>query len=267
MMITLNALTASLYLFSCLGFFLQVIFSEKRLGNIAFGLLGGALVSHTVLVGIHLSHNGYPFILGDGDFYYFASWIVGLVAFIFMALRSRHRLSGLGVFFTPLVLLLFIIAEVRRKDFYFGIGVVQNPWALVHLLFMMLAFAIFAVSFLIGCIYLLEQSQLKNRHPSRFIDWLPSLGMIDLIHYRALTIGFSLLSIGILSGAALSKTTEGSFFTGDPRQFAALGTWLLYAFFLNVHLKPRWRGRKGIILSLLGFLGVVLAFVGLEHRL
>ena len=131
---------------------------------------------------------------------------------------------------------------------------------------MSLTFAVFAVSFLLGITYLYEESQLKNHHPGRLLAWLPSLEMMDGIHYKALTVGFALLSVGILSGAALSKAASGKFFSGDPRQLVAIGAWVLYAIFLNVRMKSGWRGRKGIILSILGFLGVIVAFLALEHR-
>ncbi len=153
-----------------------------------------------------------------------------------------------------------------REKYQFGTTAMANPWALIHLLFMSLAFAVFTVSFLVGLTYLYEERKLKSRRPGRFLAWLPSLETMDGIHYKALTFGFLLLSAGILSGAALSKATFGKFFRFDPRQMAAMGTWGLYAVFLNVRLKSGWRGRKGIILSLLGFIGVVIAFLTLEHR-
>jgi ABC-type transport system involved in cytochrome c biogenesis permease subunit len=263
MILILNAATAVLYFFSALGHFFYLIFSARRVGRIAVGLfLVGALL-HTGLLAAHILEQPYPFFLRDGDFFYLAAWVSAVV--YFLALR-KYRLIGLSAVFSLTVLALFLLAEIRRRDFSFGAGVAENPWAPVHILLMSLAFAVFTTSFLIGLVYLLQQAQLKGRHPGTLLSRLPPLETTDHMHYRALTVGFVLLSAGILAGAALSKTTGGRFFSGDPRQVMALVTWVLYALFLNVRLKAGWRGRRGILLSILGFVGVVLAFLALEHR-
>ncbi len=264
MSITLPALTAGFYLFSSLGYLLQVIFSERKMGRIALYLLTVALLAHTALLAAHIYVNPYPFIIGRGDFYFFASW---MVAVLFLLLRFRYNFSGSGAFFIPLALLLFVFAIVFRGEYRLAAGASGNPWVLVHILFMSFAFAVFTVSFLVGVIYLIQERQLKHRRAGRFLTWFPPLETMDLIQYKALTIGFSLISIGILAGAALSKSTEGRFFTGDPRQIASLATWALYAVFLNIRMKPEWRGRRGMVLSVLGFAGVILTFLALEHRM
>lgn len=263
MILTLNIVTAVLYFFSALGHFLYLIFSARRMGRIAVGLfLAGALL-HTGLLVSQLLEKSYPFFLGDGDFFYLAAW-ASAVAY-FLALR-KYRMIGLSTVFSLAVLVLFLLAEIRKRHFYFGSGVAENPWAPVHILLMSLAFAVFTASFLIGLVYLLQQSQLKGRHPGALLSRLPSLETTDNMHYRALTVGFVLLSGGILTGAVLSKTTDGRFFRGDSKQIMALITWALYALFLNVRLKAGWRGRRGILLSILGFAAVVLAFLTLEHQ-
>jgi len=263
MILSLNVVTAVLYFFATLGHCLYLIFSDRRMGRLAVGLfLVGALL-HTGLLVAQVLQNPYPFFLSDGDFFYCAAW-ASAVAY-FLALR-KYRLIGLSTVFSLVVLVLFILAEIRKRHFYLGAGASENPWALIHILFMSLAFAVFSASFLIGLVYLLQQSQLKGRHPGALLSRLPSLETTDAMHYRALTVGFVLLSIGILAGAVLSKTTEGRFFRGDSKQIMALVTWALYALFLNVRLKAGWRGRRGILLSILGFAGVVLAFLTLEHR-
>jgi ABC-type transport system involved in cytochrome c biogenesis permease subunit len=263
-MVALTAFTACAYLLSSLCYLFQLIFGGRRTGTVAVVLLSLGAALHTWLLVSRLHGNHYPFILGEGDFYYFASW-VAVVAFLI--LRRVERLLESGSFFSSLALVLFLLGAVRGGEYHFEEPVLANPWALIHILFMSLAFAVFALSFLGGAIFLVQEMQLKNHHPSRFLDRLPSLETIDEIHYKFLTLGFVLLSVGIVSGAALSKSTEGRFFTSDPRQIAALATWALYAVFLNVRIRSGWRGRRGIFLSLIGFCGVAFVFLWLKHRM
>lgn len=135
-----------------------------------------------------------------------------------------------------------------------------------HFVLMIVSFLAFTVSLVSGFFFLLQESQLKNHRITSFVRRLPALETMYGIHYKILTFGFVFLSIGMLVGAGLSKSREGLFFTGDPKEIGALVTWALYAVFLNMRLKVGWRGRKGILLSLLGFLAVILTFLGLQHR-
>ena len=135
-----------------------------------------------------------------------------------------------------------------------------------HFVCMILAFVVFTASFITGLFFLLQENQLKRHRLTSLVRRLPALETMDSLYYKILTLGFVLLSLGMLVGAVLSKRRDGFFFTGDPREIGALVTWALYALFLNIRMKAEWRGRRAIALSLLGFVGVVLTFLGLEHR-
>lgn len=261
MILTLNFATAVLYLFAALGYFLHLIFAARRMSQVSLLLMTAAVAVQSGLLALHVIQTPYPFFVNEGDVYYFTSWVV---ATGFLVVRRKYRVFGMGALFSGLSLFLFILAEIRRKHIVFAGA--ENPWMLIHILFMSLAFAVFAVSFVVGLVYLIQQFQLKSRQTGRSFLNLPSLETIDLIHYRALTVGFALLSVGIIAGALLSKTSQGRFFSGDSRQITAVCAWALYAFFLNVRLSSAWRGRRGILLSILGFVGVVLAFLTLDHR-
>jgi ABC-type transport system involved in cytochrome c biogenesis permease subunit len=89
---------------------------------------------------------------------------------------------------------------------------------------------------------------------------------MDRLHYKTLVVGFGLLSCGMLLGSLLAKSVFGTYWTTDPRQLASLVTWGIYAMFLNVRIRSGWRGRRGIFLSLLGFITVALTFFGVSHR-
>ncbi|QQR80679.1 MAG: cytochrome c biogenesis protein CcsA [Deltaproteobacteria bacterium] len=135
-----------------------------------------------------------------------------------------------------------------------------------HLIFMTVAFMIFSINFLVGLTYLIEERRLKQRKPPLNFRWLPSLRGLDSFHYNSLLIGFILLTCGIVVGTLLSKKIMNAYLTDDPRQIASLVIWSIYAFFLKARLQSGLKGRRGMILSALGFLGVVLAFIAIRHH-
>lgn len=136
-----------------------------------------------------------------------------------------------------------------------------------HLIFMIAALVTFGVSFLVGLLYLFQEGRLKRQRPiPSWLRSIPSQEIMDRIHYRVLAVGFLLLSLGMISGAFLSKKVFDRFFTDDPRQIASFFSWGIYALFLNVRIRSGWRGRRGILLSLIGFMTVVLIFSAIHHR-
>ena len=125
----------------------------------------------------------------------------------------------------------------------------------------------FAGSFVVGALFLLQEHRLKNHLSTPgWLRGMPALENMDRLHYKMLTWGFLLLSLGMLSGAFWSRHLFGVFFNFDPRQIASLFTWGIYALFLNVRIRSGWRGRRGILLSLLGFATIAFTFLGIHHR-
>ncbi len=138
---------------------------------------------------------------------------------------------------------------------------------IIHLIFVFLASVSFAMSFIFSLLFLAREFELKNHRP--LPPWLrgtPPLEVLDSLHYKILVIGFLLLSVGILSGAFLSHRRFGVFFSFDLRQIASLVTWGIYAVFLNVRIRAGWRGRRGMLLSVLGFITVMLTFLATHHQ-
>jgi hypothetical protein len=183
----------------------------------------------------------------------------------FLALR-KYRLIGLSTVFSLVVLVLFILAEIRKRHFYLGAGASENPWALIHILFMSLAFAVFSASFFIGLVYLLQQSQLKGRHPGALLSRLPSLETTDAMHLPGVD---RRLRPPVHRHPGRGRSVQddrGPFLPGRFQADHGLGHVGPLRPVLECEAEGRLEGPARILLSILGFAGVVLAFLTLEHR-
>jgi ABC-type transport system involved in cytochrome c biogenesis permease subunit len=69
-------------------------------------------------------------------------------------------------------------------------------------------------------------------------------------------LGFFLLTLGLVLGAAWGKVCWGHWWQFDPKEMWSLATWLLYAAYF--HLRPRLSPRADRILLVAGALMVVL---------
>jgi cytochrome c-type biogenesis protein CcsB len=142
----------------------------------------------------------------------------------------------------------------------------QAPLLLtVHVGSAMLAYAIGAVAFA-GAAAELLQLRAGDRIAS-----LPPAAVSRAAAYRAVLLGFPVLTAAIVLGAVWANLAWRSYWSNDPKELAAAATWLVYGGYLHVAgRRDRW-GRLAPWLLILGFgavlftyLGAGLVFVG-EH--
>ena len=62
---------------------------------------------------------------------------------------------------------------------------------------------------------------------------LEDLNNLDNLSYRLIGIGFSFLTIGILSGAVWANEAWGSYWSWDPKETWALIAWITFAIYLH----------------------------------
>jgi len=256
-------MTLGLYLTAGMLYLLQLVFTGASIAKYAirFTLLSWLL--ETVLLGFLFAKNGYPFLTDSFSSYAFSAWVV---AAAFLLLNLRYRFAMVGAFILPLISVFYLLAWFSSENYDPGRAIMHSPWGSIHIIFSFLAFALFAVSFVLGILFIVEEFQLKYKVSPKMFLRLPSLDSVEQIHAKALTLGFILLSGGIITGAAWAKSVTGFYFFEDARQLWSIIAWLIYALFLQARISAGWRGRRGILLSLLGFVVIVFTFLGVRHN-
>ena len=93
-------------------------------------------------------------------------------------------------------------------------------WLTVHICLTLTGYAALALAGLGGILYLIQERQIKSKNFGFFYRRLPSLSQLDNLNYWCLTIGFPLLTGGIISGSLYAQHTLGRFWSaGTPRRF------------------------------------------------
>jgi cytochrome c-type biogenesis protein CcsB len=156
----------------------------------------------------------------------------------------------------------------------------QSNWLMMHVTVMILSYAglilgsLFAMAFLILNFFSNTKShenkknnqisfskQMEIQKEDLFIKIIENL---DNYSYRIIGIGFSLLTIGILSGAVWANEAWGSYWSWDPKETWALLTWLVYAIYLHTRFTKGWQGQKPAIIASVGFIMVWVCFLGVN---
>lgn len=137
----------------------------------------------------------------------------------------------------------------------------------IHMLCSLLSYAAFLAAFVSGILFLIQEWQLKHKHMGWLFHRLPALGTLDRINLASIGAGFGLLSLGLFFGMLGSRLLWGAWWRWDPKELLTLALWASYLGLWIVRLRSTLRGRKVALLSILGFLLVLLTFVGVSRWL
>ncbi|OGP52718.1 MAG: c-type cytochrome biogenesis protein CcsB [Deltaproteobacteria bacterium RBG_13_52_11] len=254
-------ITLFFYLSGTIAYLIYLVSSHERAAWSGRHLLGVGFVSHCLTLVLRYIEAGHTPVI---NFHESLSFFVWMVVGFFLLLRHHYKVEVLGAFVSPLALLLAIWAAVLPKEILPLPPVLRSWWLPIHVTFAFLGDAIFALSFCAGVIYLIQERFVKSKRVGSFSGRLPSLEVLDEINYRALTIGFPLLTIGIVSGAVWAEYAWGSYWSWDPKETWSLITWLLYAALLHQRLAVKWRGKKAAVMAVVGFGAVLFTFLGVN---
>jgi len=97
-----------------------------------------------------------------------------------------------------------------------------------------------------------------------WLQSLPSLAQLDVLQYRVVAVGLPLLTLGIITGAWWAKEAWGAYWQWDPKETAALFSWIVYAAYMHLHTRNAWRGLRTSWLSVFGFASIVFCYLGVN---
>jgi len=90
---------------------------------------------------------------------------------------------------------------------------------------------------------------------------------LDSSGYAGIVVGFTALTLGLITGFVYAKSVWGRFWSWDPKEVWAGVMWLFYAALLHERLTVGWRGRKAAIMSISGFGVLLFTFLGVNFLL
>ena len=162
----------------------------------------------------------------------------------------------------------------------------RSSWLVMHVSVIMLSYAALLVGSLLSIAVLFtdRQQALQLRSSSigtgsfRQADGLTSAASathlqstpfrsseeLDSLSYRTITVGFLLLSVGLISGAVWANEAWGAWWSWDPKETWAFITWLVYAAYLHTRLIRGWQGRKPALVAAAGLVVIAVCYIGVN---
>ncbi len=279
-----------LYTLSMAAYILYALKKKESLGKTAFGFVLAASLLHlgdfALRAYIGRADHGLRHYVPWSNWFESFSLFGFIIAVTFIVVQKIYRLHILGTFVITLqwAILTFSMtyplfsgwdqihgagemwsAAVASRAIPQLMPALQSIWMSIHVPVMFTAYAAFAVAFAVGIVYLIQERELKSKHPGEISESLPALEPLDLMTYRLISWGFPLLTLGIILGARWAYDAWGRYWGWDAKETWALITWFTYAIYLHMRLVMSWRGRKTMLLSIFGFAVVLFTYVGVNY--
>ena len=212
----------------------------------AFTFLAASMVVRGVIVG-----RG-PW----GNLFEFSVAFATSILFGYLVLSRRWSIGSIAFIPVSVSLALVLYAASLPSDIKPLVPALQNaPLLTIHVGLAMLSYGIFATSFAAGIGYLIQGKA------DRFA-WLPSHRVLDAVAYRAVIIGFPIFATMIILGSWWASIAWSRYWGWDPKETAALVTWLVYAIYLHARNQRAWAGRPAALLLVVGFGMVLVTYSG-----
>ncbi len=266
----MNALPLLIYTAAALAYAVHFARRDPGIGRAATNLLIAGALAHTFVIGTQTMEVWNAPFAGLPRAISTFVWLLAL-SYLYTEVTSDER--AMGVFILPIIVILQFVPALSPGT----AGpdpLLDSPWFWVHMLSLLFAYASFALAGVLGLTYVLQFKEIKKKNLGFFYTRLPSLQVLDSMNSRAVAVGLTFLTIGVVVGviwatqarAALpSDPRTLAFSIADPKILVTVLTWVIFAFAVVARQAMGWSGRRAAWLSALGFVIVLLSFLPINY--
>nr|YP_009409370.1 CcsA [Aloe vera]AEX96128.1 cytochrome c heme attachment protein [Aloe vera]APP88823.1 CcsA [Aloe vera]UVF33723.1 cytochrome c biogenesis protein [Aloe vera]UVF36035.1 cytochrome c biogenesis protein [Aloe vera] len=230
----------------------------------------------------------------------FLSWSFSIIHMISKILNHKNDLSAItapSAIFTQGFATSGLSSEMHQSARL--VPALQSQWLMMHVSMMLLSYAallcgsllsvaflvitfrknidifcksknflIFIKSFFFGKIEYLNEKRSVFKHTS-FLSFgnyykYQLTRRLDYWSYRVISLGFTFLTIGILSGAVWANEAWGSYWNWDPKETWAFITWTIFAIYSHTRTNQNFKGINSALVASIGFLIIWICYFGIN---
>jgi cytochrome c-type biogenesis protein CcsB len=195
----------------------------------------------------------------------FFAWSILL---IYLAFDLKYKYRAIGAFVLPFAFGGMIWAQWSLDATIAPlVPALQSNWLTYHVITCFIGYAAFAVACGVSIMYLVKvgKEEASSGNPvGGILGMFPSVKVLDDLNYKAIMVGFPMLTLGIITGAAWANYAWGTYWSWDPKETWSLIVWFIYAAFLHARFTRGWVGRRAAWLSIIGFGATIFCYLGVN---
>lgn len=157
------------YLLAFLGYIVYTAKDARRVGKFASALMTGGFIPHTAAFFVRWANQGHVPLANMYEYMGLMSWmcVAALLGFV-----RRYRNHNLGVFVSPLALMLLVVASLLPPDTNRQLmPALQSTWLAIHVTLAALGSGAFIVSFAAAVLFLLAHSKPQSKGRAGAFPW------------------------------------------------------------------------------------------------
>ena len=255
---TMFTIAMAAYLASMVLYALFFVLKKDKSGKIAEIIVAAAFAFHTAaLVTRGIGAGRLPM---TNQYEFATSFAWGICA-CYLVFLWRYNFRALGAFVTPVIFLVIGYAAMQSREVRELMPALRSNWLAIHVSSAIISYGAFGVSFAVSLMFLLRQ---KMSNSAFWQEHIPEEKRLDLISYRAVSLGFLFLTFVMISGAIWAERAWGSYWSWDPKETWSLITWIIYAIYLHLRISRGWKGKSAALFAVIGFICVIFTYIGVN---
>ena len=136
----------------------------------------------------------------------------------------------------------------------------------LHINVAILSYSLLTIGAILSIFILLFEKNLTTKILGSLTNNFSLLSMEDFL-FKIYWLGFILLSLTLLSGILFSNEIFGTTSIWNHKFIFSIMAWLAYGAMLFGRIQYGWRGKKAVIISLIAFIFLFLAYFGTKFVL
>ena len=259
-MIRLHEIMVILQSVSLVFYFVDYLNKDRSAHRIAVLLLSIVSLLQTVFLVMYIIETKRFPILSLFEGIYFYAWLIITLSII---LQLVFRLD-LPAFFLNIIGFIFMtihtFAPSQLEQTAVG-DALQSELLVIHIIFAMLAYAAFSLSFVFSSLYLILYRVLKKKKWSKQFSRLPSLKQAETGMTLAILTGIPLLFVSLVLGLEWAYVSLSVFSIFDFKIVSSLVLLVIYIVVLLLRKQARFKGTNYAWIHIYAFLFVLINFL------
>ena len=179
----------------------------------------------------------------------------------YMIIEIVTGIRRTGLFIILFALLFQVFSSLFISPNYIVHEKLRNPLLGFHVITALLGQSGLLISAVYGLLFILLYNRIKSHNFGSYFNKLPSLETLESMSFKALVIGYSILTVALIIGAIWLPIAFPNFTHYDPKLISTTFIWLVYSFGITAKKFFRWYGKKVIYLSIVGFVIMIFSMI------
>ncbi len=262
-------LTTAAYFAAMVIFIIYLTSKSEKIGLVAIVISWAGFIANTTAIGLRWREayaQGYhqaPL----SNLYESVVFFAWAILLIYLLFDLKYKYRAVGAFVLP-----FAFADMIWAQFSLDstiaplVPALQSNWLTYHVITCFIGYAAFGVACGVSIMYLLKAGKEEggSAPAGGILSMFPSTKILDDLNYKAIMVGFPMLTLGIITGAAWANYAWGTYWSWDPKETWSLIVWFIYAAFLHARFTRGWVGKRAAWLSIIGFAATIFCYLGVN---